>query len=118
MKKTLLAILLVVSMLALVACGGSGAKYNDGTYTGSANGFNSETPIEVEVVVKEGKISEVNITKHEESVDDVAAVGDALEQVPQAIVKNNSTDIDGVSGATYTSTGIKDAVNAALETAK
>ena len=42
----------------------------------------------------------------------------ALDNVIPAIIKAQSTDVDGWSGATVTSTAIKDGVNAAIEAAK
>jgi len=42
----------------------------------------------------------------------------ALKNVPEAIVKKNSVEVDGASGATITSNAIKEAVKAALANAK
>ncbi|MBQ9299501.1 MAG: FMN-binding protein [Clostridia bacterium] len=47
--------------------------------------------------------------------NETAGVADgALEQIPAAIVAANSADVDIVSGATYTSNAIIDAVKAAI----
>ena len=43
--------------------------------------------------------------------------GNALEQIPAAIVAANSADVDIVAGATFTSNGIINAVKNALESA-
>jgi len=101
----------------LVACGGS-ATYKDGTYTGEAAGFDEENPVKAEVTVTDGKIANVEILEHGESVDKVPETQEALDKLPGYIVEKNSTDVDGIVGATATSNGIKGAVNNALEEAK
>lgn len=88
------------------------ATYEDGTHTGTAEGRNG--PVEVEVTVTDGAITDVTILEHSESED----ISDpAIEEVPQAIVENNSTDVDVASGATVTSEAIMNAVDNALEDA-
>jgi len=87
-------------------------SYEDGTYQGTSEGHND--PIELEVTVENGEISDVTILEHSESED----ISDpAIEEVPQAIVENNSTDVDVASGATVTSEAIMAAVDNALEDA-
>lgn len=81
----------------------------DGTYAGTAAGHNG--PLDVEVTVEGGEIIDVKILSHEET-DGLA--DPALEDVPQAIVDNNSTAVEVVSGATITSEAIMTAVNTAL----
>lgn len=111
MKKVIsLALILVLIATTLVGCGG--AKYNDGNYEGEAEGM---YPLKVAVEVKDGKIAKVEVVEHEET-DGIGTL--AIDQLPPAIVEKNSTDVDGVSGATLTSNGIKEAVNKALEGAK
>lgn len=112
MKKHISMIMIFVLLAtALVGCGG-GAKYNDGTYVGEAEGMDL---LKVEVTVEEGKIANVEITEHNESE---GYSDPAIEQIPGAIVEKNSTDVDAVSGATITSNAIKEAVDNALEGAK
>ena len=68
-------------------------------------------PLTVEVTVEDGVITSVEVTEHEET----EGLSDpAIEDVPAAIVENNSTDVDTVSGATVTSEAIIEAVNTAL----
>lgn len=81
----------------------------DGTYIGSADGHNA--PLEVEVTVENGEITNVVVLSHEES-DGIA--DPALEEVPAGIVASNSTEVDIVSGATVTSEAIMSAVDTAL----
>lgn len=113
MKKYLSILLVVLLAATLVACGGSDeAGLTDGTYTGEGQGMN---PLKVSVTVKDGKISNVEVTEHDETP---GFYEPAVEQIPGAIVDKNSTEVDAVSGATVTSNAIKDAVNNALEQAK
>lgn len=94
----------------MVSCGG--AKYTDGTYTGTAAGRNGD--VVVSVTVNNGKIASVDIVQHEET----AGLSDAaIAEIPAAIVKKNSTKVDAVSGATVTSKAIMAAVDAALANA-
>ncbi|NLY20493.1 MAG: FMN-binding protein [Tissierellia bacterium] len=114
-KKLRVSLVIAAGALALVGCGKKEAALTDGTYTGSAEGFNAETPVEVSVTVAEGKISAVEVVNHDESVDDLDVVAQAIEDVPASIVSKGGTDVDGVAGATYTSNAIKAAVDAALK---
>ncbi|NLY46554.1 MAG: FMN-binding protein [Tissierella sp.] len=113
MKKHISIILVVVLLAtALVGCGSSDAGLTDGTYTGEAQGM---APLKVSVTVTDGKIADVEVTEQEETP---GFSEPALEQIPDAIVEKNSTEVDAVSGATVTSNAIKEAVNNALEQAK
>ncbi len=81
----------------------------NGVYEGSANGMGGA--LKVAVTVEDGKISGVEVLEHKET----AGISDpAIEQIPQAIVEAQSTDVEAVTGATVTSEAIKEAVAAAL----
>ena len=86
--------------------------YKDGTYTGEAQGFGG--PVDVEVIIGNGKISEINITSAEK--EDGAYLSMAEDIIP-TIIEAQSADVDTISGATFSSTGIKEAVTQALEEA-
>lgn len=88
--------------------------YIDGVYEGSSDaGMHAGLKVSVEVV--DGKIASVKVIAHDETpgISDPAIAG-----VPAAIVEANSPEVDVVSGATYTSMAIKEAVALALENAK
>ncbi len=88
--------------------------YVDGVYEGTSDaGMHPGLKVSVEIVG--GKIASVKVIAHEETegISDPAIAG-----VPAAIVEANSPEVDGVSGATYTSMAIKEAVALALENAK
>lgn len=84
----------------------------DGTYTEVATG--KEGDFEVTVVIQGGCIASVTVGDNQEAPD---KGGVAIAQLPDKIVAAQSYDVDVVSGATVTSTGIKDAVAKALEKA-
>ncbi|MDX9917238.1 MAG: FMN-binding protein [Gudongella sp.] len=116
MKKVFaISLVLVLLAIALTGCGGDKAETSglkDGTYEAAGEGMHA---LKVSVEVKDGKIAAVNVIEHEET-DGIS--DPALAEIPAAIVEKNSTNVDIVSGATLTSNGIIEAVNAALEGAK
>lgn len=79
--------------------------YTPGTYTASAQGNNG--PVELSVTFSEEAITEITIGEHAETT----GISDAaFDKIPEAIVKNQSLGVDAVSGATYTSNAILEAV--------
>lgn len=91
---------------------GDGAGYKDGTYIGEADGFGGT--VAVEVTVKDGKIKAVEVTSAEK--EDSAYLAMAEDIIPK-IIEAQSAEVDTISGATFSSTGIKNAAEQALEQA-
>ena len=87
-------------------------SYKDGTYTGEADGFGGT--VAVEVTVKNGKIEAVEVTSAEK--EDSAYLAMAEDIIPK-IIEAQSAEVDTISGATFSSTGIKNATEQALEQA-
>lgn len=87
-------------------------SYKDGTYTGEADGFGGT--VAVEVTVKDGKIEVVEVTSAEK--EDSAYLAMAEDIIPK-IIEAQSAEVDTISGATFSSTGIKNAAEQALEQA-
>ena len=87
-------------------------SYKDGTYTGEADGFGGT--VAVEVTVKDGKIEAVEVTSAEK--EDGAYLAMAEDIIPK-IIEAQSAEVDTISGATFSSTGIKNAAEQALEQA-
>ncbi|MGN0615509.1 FMN-binding protein [Ruminococcus flavefaciens] len=83
--------------------------YTDGTYKGSGNGFRGKT--EVTVTVESGVITDITIDSYK---DDKEFFQKAKSGVIADIIKSQSTDVDAVSGATFSSNGIIEAVKNAL----
>lgn len=89
------------------------SKYKDGIYTGSGKGLKST--ISVKVTIENGIISDIVFTEQ----DDVGKMFKlAYKDIVSSIFETQSADVDTVSGATYSSSGIRDAVAEALEKAK
>ncbi|ONI39800.1 hypothetical protein AN639_10520 [Candidatus Epulonipiscium fishelsonii] len=95
-----------VSELSLV-----GVK--DGDYTVTVDG--QEGPMDIKVSFKDETITGVEIVSHNETI---TIAKPALDTVPQAIVDNNSIDVEAVTGATLTTNRIVKAVKEAAELAK
>ena len=83
--------------------------YKDGSYTGSAQGFGGA--IEVQVTLKDDEITDIQVTSA--SGEDSTYLSQA-QSVISSIISAQSTDVDTVSGATFSSTGIINAVVDAL----
>lgn len=88
------------------------AGFHDGVYTGSAQGFGGT--ITVRVQIGDGEIRSVNVVSHD---GETPAYYAKAKAVIAEILKKQSTDVDTVSGATYSSTGILNAVADALNKA-
>lgn len=88
------------------------SSYKDGTYQGEAEGFGGT--VAVEVKIEKGKITAVNIVSAEK--EDGAYLSMAKDIIPK-IIEAQSADVDTISGATFSSTGIKNASQEALEKA-
>ena len=87
--------------------------YPDGRWEGGAKGFGGM--ITVLVTVENGPISEIEITSADG--EDKAYLSMAEDIIPK-IIEAQSADVDTVSGATFSSTGIRDAVSEALKQAE
>lgn len=87
-------------------------QYVDGTYDGEADGFGGT--IAVEVTVEGGQITDLAIISADG--EDSAYLSNAEAIIPK-IIEAQSVDVDTISGATFSSTGIKNAVAQALEEA-
>ena len=83
--------------------------YKDGTYTGSAQGFGGT--ITVEVTLAGDEITDIQVTS---APGEDSAYLSQGEGVISSIISAQSTDVDTVSGATFSSTGIINAVVDAL----
>ena len=89
----------------------SSTSYSDGTYEGTGTGFRGAQTI-VSVVVKSGKITNITTVS---TGDDKPFYNRAFTTVSDEIISNQSTDVDSVSGATFSSNGIMEAVADALK---
>jgi uncharacterized protein with FMN-binding domain len=83
----------------------------NGTFEGM--GMGHEGPIRVKVTLKNHTITQISILSHNETTS-MSEVRRALDKTPKDIVTQQKIDVDSVSGATYTSKGISQAVKRAL----
>ncbi len=101
--KKFLALLLLVLAFALPASAETYVETVKGMFDG----------LKVEVTLTDGKIEGVKVLEHHETDTGIPAI----DLLPKQIVEAQSIGIDGISGATMTSNGIKSAVEAALKKA-
>ena len=82
-------------------------------YVGVGKGIGGD--LTVKVTMDGDKIAAIEVLSHGETAGICEA---AIEKVPAAIIEAQSAEVDGVSGATLTSNGIKEAVANALVNVK
>ena len=86
--------------------------YKDGVYYGTGEGYKGD--VKVAVVIENQKIQYILIMENEDDKEYFTKAKGVLEDV----LKYQRTDVDTVSGATYSSNGILEAIKKALENAK
>lgn len=84
----------------------------DGTFTGSAKGFGGS--IKVSVTIEKGEIAAIKVLSHER---ETPSFFEKALAIVNRILKKQSPNVDTVSGATYSSNGIREAVKNALKKA-
>lgn len=111
MKKLLSLLLCLAMLLTMFSVGFAEA----GVFTGTGRGFGGEGSIEVSVTVDEnGTVTAIEVTK----CGDTPSVSEAaVNQLPGQIVQMQTVGLDNISGASFTSGGIKEAVLDAIEKA-
>lgn len=87
------------------------AAYRDGTYYGTGTGFGGT--MKVCVVVSGGKITSIDIVENSDTPSYLSSASSLIS----TIISTQSTNVDTVSGATYSSRGIIEAVRSALSQA-
>ncbi|MDU7244160.1 MAG: FMN-binding protein [Clostridia bacterium] len=86
--------------------------YRNGTFTGSAPGYNGD--MTVQVTIKNGWIAQTKITETKDDAEYIAKI----QPLMAAVMEKQTTKTDTVSGATFSSCGFLDAVDQAIEKAK
>jgi len=113
--KKIRSVLAAAAAFSLAACAStpSTATGTAKVVTGTADGFGGTITAEV-TVDDSGKITDLVLTGEDETPD---IGGKALPELQKAIIAAGTVEgVDGVSGATYTSKGVFDAVRNALGT--
>ncbi len=130
-RKAIIAVSLILCLALLAACtqgaqpgptepaesptatqGQSEAAYTPGIYTGEARGNNGT--VTVQVTVSEDAITDITV---EPNTETPSLAKTPLERIPQQVVENQSLKVDIVSGATFTSMAVINAISNALEQA-
>ena len=88
------------------------SAYRDGIYTASAEGFGG--PITVQVTISGDAITDITVLDH---AGETSSYYYKARAVIASILESGSPEVDAVSGATYSSTGILNAVKLALNKA-
>lgn len=91
----------------------SGNFYKNGTFEGSGTGYGGT--ITVQVTLEDDTITAVSVAS---APGEDSAYLSQGENVINSILSEQSTDVDTISGATFSSTGILEAVNDALSKAE
>ena len=112
-KKVLAVAMAAVMALSLGSfAAAEGAAMTPGTYTQTVNAMHG--PMTVEVTVSADKIESVQVTDHVET----PGVGDqAIKDIPERIVAQQSLAVDAVTGVTISSRAIVSAVEKCLQEA-
>lgn len=84
----------------------------DGIFEGEGEGFDGKTKISLEI--KDGMIKKIDVIS---SNDDESYLNEAKKLIPK-IIEKQSSDVDSISGATFSSKGIISAVENALKNSK
>lgn len=87
------------------------SAYKDGTYYGTGSGFGGTLKVKVEI--SGGKITSIQIMENQDGSEYISKASALIN----TIIQNQSTNVDTVSGATYSSVGIIQAVRNALSQA-
>ena len=99
------------SSLAEIAAVQDASAYKDGTYYGTGKGFAGTMKVKVDI--SGGKIASISIVSTKDGDSYVKSASSLLD----TIVEKQSTNVDTVSGATFSSRGIISAVRSALSQA-
>lgn len=101
----------IISFLLCAAMLFSGAAVLAEEYTGTANGMG---PVTVTLTVEDGRITSALV----DTSNETAGYGlELADELAEQIVTAQNAQIDGVSGATITSTAVKVATDAAMQAA-
>ena len=87
----------------------AGGNFQNGIYTGTGEGYRGTVTVTVKVA--DGKITELVLDDY---ADDKSYMERAKNRIFQEMISRQNTDVDAVSGATYSSNGLIEAVNKAL----
>jgi len=109
MKNILISFVFLAVVSGCVVLGSGRQAAGDELREGTGQGYRG--PIRVQVRMSGESISEITVVDSEEDRFVGAA---AIEELIDAVIENNSTDVDAVTGATESSRGFLEAVQRAI----
>ena len=92
--------------------GSTAMLYQNGTYEGTGNGYGG--PLTVSVTIEGDTITAFEVLSHDGEDPAYYALAESLTET---VLQEQSADVDTVSGATFSSKGILEALNDALDKA-
>lgn len=95
---------------SIISAGFEGNTYTDGSYTGVATGYGEN--LTVQIIIENNLVTSIEILSHNEERSQYYLP--AFNSVPSEIVTEQNLSVDTVSGSTYSSVGIINAVRDAL----
>ena len=119
MRLLRIAVVAMMAIMTLTACSNDDnggvepveQELQDGEWMGTGEGRSGT--IVVKVVVKDHQVDQVTVVSQSESVFAQEAINDIVAEA-EGRTDLMSLEVDGISGATLTSTGVIDAINAAM----
>lgn len=112
MKKLLASLLAVLMLLSSLGAVAEQTALVPGTYTSTMKAMHG--PMTVEVTVTEDAITEIKII---DQVETPGVTDPVFERIPAAILENQTTEVDVITGATVSSAVLKAAVKDCLKQA-
>lgn len=106
-------VVFLLLLTVLVGCEKREPNYIPGIYINETEGYYSQ--LRVSVTLDQYHIIDIEVLSHEEPKILAEIV---FEKLPPKIIKKNGIDVDIISGATYTSRALIEAVEKAIEQAK
>lgn len=103
---------IVAMAMTLCLMLGLAVAENENTFTGTAKGFGGD--VSVTITVEDGRITDAVVTGDNETP---SIGGQAVETLGGAIVEAQSAEFDSVSGATVTSSAVREALKDAMRQA-
>lgn len=98
-----------IALCLLAACSMAACSASADEHVGQAQGYGGT--LKVRIKMEDGKLHHVEVLEHHETQD----VGTrAIDQLPDAMAEAGTWDVDAVSGATITSSALKEAVRTAM----
>ncbi|MGE4284104.1 MAG: FMN-binding protein [Clostridia bacterium] len=113
MKKLVLILFIFIFLTTGISCTSKEVRYQKGRYEGLGEGHHG--PIKVMVETDEYKVIAIEVIEEYEMPELSSIVYD---KIPKRVLKMNNAEVEVVAGATYTSKGLIEAIEDAIEKAE